>query len=329
VTAVERSTSSIVFQDLRVEIESDQRDLLGAAERRFAALDHDRPTLGAPLRFVFKSVPLIEIGQARESSRVVYESERGSVHWDDSSGLLEVCATTAYARCDPRAGWAELSVAEGTENAGWLVSRPLFTFSLWEMLKMRGRFAVHAGGVASNDGNALLIAGASGAGKSTLTAALAARGLAYLGDDSVFLEEGGDSAPAIVPFPEELDLSDRSLELLRFGHRQWTRLAGIEKWQVAPRDAGLAVRSEPVVPAVLVFPYLSAGDPDLEAIGSDEAFLALAPNVVMTDPATTERHLELIGRLAASSVAYRFGLGADLGAAASVLADLMGGPGQK
>src|SRR5262245_3573357 len=60
----------------------------------------------------------------------------------------------------------------------WTLSHPLFTLPLVEMLKRRGLYGLHAGGVCLH-GRALLLPGTSGSGKTTLTLALA-RGEALL-----------------------------------------------------------------------------------------------------------------------------------------------------
>lgn len=55
-------------------------------------------------------------------------------------------------------------------------------------LRQRNRFYVHASGVVSPEGRALVFVGDSGSGKSTLAFALARSGWSLLGDDGVVLE---------------------------------------------------------------------------------------------------------------------------------------------
>jgi hypothetical protein len=73
------------------------------------------------------------------------------------------------------------------------------------VLLARGFEALHAGGVLSNRGVVALCA-TSGTGKSTLAAALGARGLPHVADDTVlYAIEGGRPAAFPLPFEPRLD----------------------------------------------------------------------------------------------------------------------------
>lgn len=69
---------------------------------------------------------------------------------------------------------------------------------------------LHAGCVADESGNSLILAGMSRQGKSTLTAGLVAAGLRYLADDLLPLHESGQS---VMAFPIALGLKYGSLTL--------------------------------------------------------------------------------------------------------------------
>jgi hypothetical protein len=172
---------------------------------------------------------------------------------------------------------------------------------------------VHAGGL-EDDGRALLVAGRSGSGKTTLSVALARTGLGFLGDDTLFLDADG----RVRAFPDLVDLSEESLGLLGLTDARRTRLAGRPKWQLEPSEVESTAPPGVGTPALLVFPRLSAGQPRVEQIRGDDALLELLGNVVMTDAASTQRHLDALGVLA-SVPAYRLHTGDDLPAATAAV----------
>ena len=47
-------------------------------------------------------------------------------------------------------------------------------------------------------------------------------------------------------------------------------------------------------------------------VSDDEALLELAPNVLLTDPAACQAHLDSLGRLVAASTCFRLETGRDL-----------------
>lgn len=90
---------------------------------------------------------------------------------------------------------AELSVQSGrlTRGLGYDLAdsttrRALARTGAILRLRQRNRFYVHASGVVSPEGRALVFVGDSGSGKSTLAFALARSGWSLLGDDGVVLE---------------------------------------------------------------------------------------------------------------------------------------------
>jgi hypothetical protein len=90
---------------------------------------------------------------------------------------------------------AELSVQNGrlARGAGYDTAPSPSRHSLARTgailrLRQRNRYYVHASGVVSPDGRALVFVGESGSGKSTIAFALARLGWSLLGDDGVVLE---------------------------------------------------------------------------------------------------------------------------------------------
>lgn len=262
-----------------------------------------------------------------ERGRTVYDPPAGEVLYDDSGEVLYLDGGGPRALCQAAAGtarlWAGAAPAAGRSTDDlWLLSHPLFTIPLAEMLKRRGLFALHAAGLC-RDGRALLLPGTSGAGKSTLSLALAREGFGFLGDDTVFLARRPGRPPRVLAFPDEVDLTEESLAFFP------------EAAAATPASAPgrkRAIRAESVYgarivwecePGLLVFPRV-AGRPESELLPMtrEEALLELAPNVLLTDPAGSQAHLDALAELVGASSAWRLATGSDLAAAARLLRDL-------
>lgn len=300
------------------EIVADRRELADAIVSRFRATRR-RHGLTDRLRF---DISAGEPAAPPAAGRLIYESGRGSVYWEEGEGRLSVFAPSGYAVAPLEEARVEIVVDEGATDEIWVASRPLFTIPLLELLRARGLYSLHAGGVARGD-RCLLVSGTSGVGKSTLTAALVAEGFSFLGDDMLFLEADPDGGFVVLPFPDVLDLSERSLALLGLGSVPRSRLGGIEKWQVDPVEAGFELADGPTRPQVVVFPALSAGEPRITEVSVEEALLELAPNVLLTDPGRIQAHLDALSYLAVSARAFRLAAGDDPARAAAAVAELV------
>jgi hypothetical protein len=318
------AAAAIRFNRFVLDVTSNDPEILEAVVRRFAALPVPSENSEEHLRVDIRAVPATSILRPTdEAGRLVYESESGGAYWDEDDGRLEASAEAGTALCRPAAGYAEIAVDDSAPDLVWAASRPLFTVCLYELLRARGLYFLHTGAVEAN-GRCLLLAGASGVGKSTMTAALAGLGLPMLADDTVFVDASGADL-LIQPFPDELDLSTSSIELLGLQERARTRMPGTEKWQLDPRELGFPVADRPSPPSVLIFPEFSRGEPALREIGVDEALLELTPMVLLTGEATVHGHLDALVRLAASVQSYRFALGSSLDRAAGTLFELASG----
>jgi hypothetical protein len=260
--------------------------------------------------------------------RVVYASPMGEVVYSEDLDRLFIDSKWPItAECDPALGRATIRVYEAEDAHSWALSHPLLTIPLIEILKRRNRFSVHAAGVAA-EGRGLLIPGSSGSGKSTLALALAREGFGILGDDMLFLahDEAGLSA---LGFPEEFDLTDETVRLFpeladlfaRERERGWPKRRlradqryGVEiVWRCRPR--------------VLVFPRVAHTERSvLTPMSAAEALLELVPNVLLTEPASSQRHLEALAALASSSACYRLETGTDFRELAERLRALLRAP---
>jgi hypothetical protein len=260
-------------------------------------------------------------------ARPVYDPPLGEVVYDDALDLLYIGYGPRLAvLCEPGRGRTRASlnaVDEMEEEDLWALSHPLFTLPLVETLKRRGLYGLHAGGVC-RDGRALLLPGTSGSGKTTLALALARAGLGFLGDDTLFLQPGLEGEGIeVLAFPDELDLTDETVaffpELRPLLETE--RPEGWRKRPLAPERAGVVWRAEP---ALLVFPRV-AGVPEsaLAPMDRGEALLELAPNVLLTDPRSSQTHLDALAALVEASECWRLDTGTDLEGAVRVVTELL------
>ncbi|HEX6861749.1 MAG TPA: hypothetical protein VF414_02980 [Thermoanaerobaculia bacterium] len=280
-----------------------------AFHARFAALPSDGN--GPPdILFEVHDDPLAR----PEGARTVYEPPLGEVVYDDGRDLLYLEHGNLRVLCEPAAGRVRFSASSLEGEDLWFLSHPLLSVPLMELLKRRGLFGVHAAG-ASLDGRALVLAGTSGSGKSTLSVALARAGFGFLGDDTLFLD-----GRHVLAFPDEIDLTEESVSF--FPDLQVNPApAGWRKRQLRADTTRIVWESEP---AVLVFPRVS-GRPrsELLPIDAGEALLELAPNVLLTEPASSQAHFDALAGLARASRCYRLETGTDLDEAVGLLRELM------
>ncbi|HVG06133.1 MAG TPA: hypothetical protein VNM67_00345 [Thermoanaerobaculia bacterium] len=288
-------------------------EVVRAFHARFASLPQngDRPP---DLLFEVRADPL----ERPERVRTVYEPPLGEVVYDDERDLLYLRQGSLSALCEPAAGRVRFSAPSlrGEEPGEdlWILSHPLLSVPMMELLKRRGLFGVHAAG-ADSDGRALVLAGTSGSGKSTLSVALARAGFGFLGDDTLFL-----NGRRILAFPDEIDLTEESVSF--FPDLQLAPPPpGWRKRQLRADETRIVWES---APSLLVFPRVS-GRPrsELRPIDPGEALLELAPNVLLTEPVSSQAHLDALAGLARASRCYRLETGTDLDEAVRLLRELM------
>jgi hypothetical protein len=206
-----------------------------------------------------------------------------------------------------------------------LSAYPFFTIPLMEAMKRSGRFPLHAGCVA-REGRGVLLAGTSGSGKSTLTAALVKDGWDFLTDDMVFLtrQAGTTSAWGL---SDEIDCSDDTAGMfaeLRHLVGEPT-LAGRDKHPVDV-EAAFGVLPVPVCrPHALVLPAISGERRSvLKAVSVPHALRELVPNVLLTQRAATQAHLDMLAELVREVPCYSLATGTDLSSASRCLQEILG-----
>jgi hypothetical protein len=257
------------------------------------------------VEIVADPAPEVSLRTPAGRRRRLFEEAHELDYYPEARALRLVDVGVA-ALCDAAVGNVRILVRDDDQRAIHLASHLFFSLSLLEILRARGRYPVHAAGVAL-DGRAVLLAGASGVGKSTLALACARSGWTFLGDDVVLLHEDDPGGHAVHAFPDEIDLTDESLRFFpeldamraSGGQRAW------EKRHLRPVDIDwlrIVPRARPVA---LVFPARAPGVARLSPMSPDEALIELLPNVVRTDAGIAQRHLDTLAALARVTPAYR------------------------
>lgn len=254
-------------------------------------------------------------------ARTVYDPPAGEVLYHDGDDLLYLeHGPRLRVLADPGAGRVGFVVGEVEGEELWILSHPLLSVPMMEVLKRRGLFGVHAAGAALS-GRALVLAGTSGSGKSTLSLALARAGFDFLGDDTLFLARRPEGL-RVLAFPDEIDLTDESAGF--FPEVATRTTPGWRKRQLRAEEAFGARIAWECGPAVLVFPRVSGRSrSELRPVDAGEALLELAPNVLLTQPGASQAHLDALAELARASRCYRLETGTDLAEAAALLRGLL------
>jgi hypothetical protein len=245
-------------------------------------------------------------------ARPIYESPAGTyLYFSASDELVLDYAGVAVAHARPLTGRTTIRAIARPE-AIEVAAHLMFTLPLIEALKRRGRFVVHAAAVASRE-RCALIAGSTGSGKSTLALVCAYAGMDLLSDDLVFLERRADGLIAH-PFPDEIDIGSGTASLLP----ELARYRGDPSFPLGkraiPLDQVTTSRtgwSPP--PAAILFPVVTRGPVSrLRPMTADDALEALAGNVLATERAASQAHLDALGVLATSCPSYRMEVGRDI-----------------
>ena len=262
---------------------------------------------------------------APADGRVVYESPFATaVYSPEEDVLYAFHADGATMRANPAARHAEITATSTSESTDWVVTRPLLTLALMELVRRRGLFPLHAACLARGDAG-VLVCGPTGSGKSTLTIALLEAGLDFLGDDLVFLEPQGAGLRAL-GFPDELGITaDAAERLPRLPAEVDT--SPPPGWPKARADVQVVAPAAKVVescePRMLLL--LSEGmEPGvIEEAGADEALLELLPSILLTEAAACAAHLQALATLTKSATIFRTAPRPDLVAVSELVADTL------
>jgi hypothetical protein len=266
----------------------------------------------SPVTFDIHRARASDRSRASSEGRIVYESGLGEVTFIDADERLVIDCERVHVDADLASRVVDIAYASASADELSLAAHPLFTLPLLEIMKREGRYSLHAACVADERGG-ILLAGESGSGKSTTAVALATAGMTFLADDMVFLDTATEPV-TVLGFPDELDLTDATVRAFP----ALAHLDGAPTWGLRPKhqvpagelgaDVGLRCH-----PRVLLFPTLGSTDETaLELMPAGQALIELAPNVLLTEPSSTQRHLDALGALVRGLPTYRLVLGRDL-----------------
>jgi hypothetical protein len=265
--------------------------------------------------------------EAHVKRRPVYDTPSGQIYYRPSDDMLE--ATLGAVRLEGHVGEgrATMSAERYAPEDRYLAAHPLTMIVLCESMKRRGRYNLHAGCVA-NGARGAVIAGPSGSGKSTLVLALADRGLDYLSDDMIFLTDDRGRITAH-GFSDAIGLTCATAA-------RFTQLsdlstcpppAGFRKHLIRIEERFQVRTVESCAPAFVIFPELALHEKSrLEPLDPEEAWLRLVPDVLLTHPAATEAHLDVIAALTAQGACYRLRSGPDVRRSAELIEELLDDP---
>jgi hypothetical protein len=260
----------------------------------------------------------------RARSRPVYETPYGPLRYFPAEDALCGELGGVRLRCDPTIGLAAMQCQAFEDRALYLATHPLTTVCLMELLERRGLYSLHAACLANDAGSGVLLAGQSGAGKSTLALALARAGFAFLGDDVVFLRREADQIRAL-GFADAIGLTSPAGE----------ESGGQPDANGGP-DAGFPKRLErierlwpglvleTVLPSVILFPRVVADAPSrISPLESSEALLRIVPDVLLTQPRSTQGHLAAFAALLDQVRCYEYVSGHDLERSAELVRSVL------
>ena len=272
--------------------------------------------------------PRAETGWLTEptgTGRPIYDSPSVPIeYFDDVDALFVDYGGQARLACAPAQGRINLAITGTDPGDEILATHPLFTIAFLETMKRFGRFSLHAAGLSLN-GQGILVPGSSGAGKSTLSVTLARAGFDFLSDDTVFLTPTA-AGIRVSGFPDEIDVTETTVSMfpeLRHLAGQ-PLLPGRDKHSFRVEDVFGVSSLAACLPVALVFPHVvEVSSPELETLAPSQALLELMPNLLLTDPVTTQNHLDVLAELVRTIPCFTLRPGSDLDAAAACVAELV------
>jgi hypothetical protein len=216
----------------------------------------------------------------------------------------------------PHAGEAYARIARSFFSKSKLVQANFWCFGLLKLLRPLGLYSLHAAGLASKDGDGVLLVGPSGSGKSTLAIGLIRAGWSYLSDDAVLLRHGSQGIEALAcrrSFYIDAARSDHYSEF-SLGDEQPDSNGGRRRY-VGINESYPGQYLPGCLPRIVIFPkitghYQSMLKP-INRVNSLRLLLAQsAPQLF--DRSTMSGHLELLKSLLQQAELFELNSGTDL-----------------
>lgn len=320
-------TRTYSFHGLGITISCSHPPLLEAVHSRLRQfqVNHQK----APdMEFNFCFVPNVEehlVERPTGEGRSVYDPPLGEIQYFDCDDLYYInYGDRTRVLCTPAEGSVQLSILESEKDNLWLLSHPMVTLPLIELLKRHGMYNVHAAGLSIN-GRAILFPGTSGSGKSTVSIALSRAGFGFLADDTVFLRSDQDGL-RVLSFPDEIDVTDDTVEFFPELHylSELPKAPGWPKRSVWAEQVLGAEFISDSKPAFLVFPRIAhEARSILKPMDPNEALLELVSNIILTEAISSQAHLDILAQLVRESECYRLETGWDFADLPTVIKDLV------
>jgi hypothetical protein len=151
-------------------------------------------------------------------------------------------------------------------------------------------------------------------------------GFGFLGDDTLFLARRPEGL-RLLAFPDEVDVTEQTVAFFpELGPHLAAARPGWRKRQLRAEDVYGAEVVWECAPGHLVFPRVSGREESrLLPLEAGEALLELVPNVLLTEPASSQAHFDALAELAAASSCWRLETGRDLDGAVRLLTGLLEG----
>jgi hypothetical protein len=277
---------------------------------------------GQDLSFEFVTDGAVDRAAPIGTARPVYDTPHGTLHYFPDADVLSGRLGAVELRCEAGRGLALFRCPAYVGRDLYLATHPLATISLMELLERRGLFALHTACLANERGHGILLAGPSGAGKSTLALALAHAGMRFVSDDIVFLSCDPDSdGVKVLGFADTVGMTDYAVARFAAFHnvRDEPAALGFPKALRRIEDLFGAQALRACQPRALVFLSVASEAPSaIDPLDAGDALLRLVPDVLLTDSAATQAHLEAIASLLGQVRCYTLRSGADLERAAAL-----------
>ena len=257
--------------------------------------------------------------------RPIYDAPGASIDYFDTTDQLFVdYEQRVRMLCTPARGLIEMAITGTDPGDPVLATHPMLTIALLETMKRMDRYPLHAAGVSLN-GRGVLLPGASGSGKSTLSVALVRAGFDFLSDDTVFLAASAEGI-WVWAFPDEIAVMDNTVTMIReLGHLTGSPMRpGRDKHGFRVEEVFGVAPVAGCRPVAVVAPQVVQGTgSELVPLAPAAALLELMPNILLTEPTSTQAHLDVLARLVEEVPCLTLRVGSDLAAAAACVAELI------
>ncbi|MBI4775652.1 MAG: hypothetical protein HY788_16035 [Deltaproteobacteria bacterium] len=317
---------SFLLHGTRLTVRSNSSFLLDAVEQGLAYYSQNVSDGPAEIEFLLLDHPLSELGSlALTGSPVLhFDSEV-----DDEQGItgsmglhlkyytwetLEVAdfGPTGQLFVDP-SGTLGVALISPCSSPSPRALNYIFSLGLASLLRMKGRYFIHAAGLAEN-GKGVIIPASSGRGKTTLSLALVRGGFQFLGDDRLLIERAADHI-RVLGFLESVNVTDETISLFQeircLPEKAFGSSARKKNFRLEQVYPGCTVES--CNPEVLLFPsIIDEGASRVEPAPKMEAVVGLLPHsLLVLDKEVARSHFQLLCRMVERMHCYRLYFGRD------------------